>query len=452
MDICSLAVLYERALVAADTEFSSQENPKEWIGRLPEERILQLLLYEGAFGVQFTDNEQREIRIEDYGDWNRGAGPDFLNARISINGTTFTGDIELDTIPENWEHHGHSTNPNFDKVILHITCAPPKKEWFTQNSQHKNIPFVVIPKKLLLNHSDRLPNLTPIRQCQHSKALKNESIDRILTLLQSAAAYRLQKKHQKYLAQIQYTDSDQCLYENIAETLGYRQNKIAMRHLAMRAPLKSIQVAPEAILFGTSGFLIPILKEDCTLEAIKHHKTLWGQWWPLREQFELAPERNFPWVLSGSRPANHPQRRTGALAVIASDFANFKTLCSPKKIDELTHYLTKLNHPYWSTHCTLPSKQTKSQMALMGKERILDFIINHVLPMDGTNAAWEVYLKLKASKASTKVQAIHNSLFAERPDAAMFLKYAWQHQGLLQIHEDLCKHRQCCVCSLLNQL
>lgn len=91
-------------------------------------------------------------------------------------------------------------------------------------------------------------------------------------------------------------------------------------------------------------------------------------------------------------------------------------------------------------------------MALMGKERILDFIINHVLPMDGTNAAWDVYLKLKASKASSKVQAIHDSLFAERPDAAMFLKYAWQHQGLLQIHEDLCKHRQCCVCSLLKQL
>ena len=39
-------------------------------------------------------------------------------------------------------------------------------------------------------------------------------------------------------------------------------------------------------------------------EAVAHHKKLWTQWWPLREQFELAPERSFPWTFSGSRPAN----------------------------------------------------------------------------------------------------------------------------------------------------
>ena len=82
-------------------------------------------------------------------------------------------------------------------------------------------------------------------------------------------------------------------------------------------------------------------------------------------------------------------------------------------------------------------------MALMGRDRILDFIINHLLPMKDDEHAWKHYLSLRAG---------HQSLLGGRPDAQAFLTKAWHHQALLQIHEDLCSLHSCAICSLLRQM
>jgi hypothetical protein len=91
-------------------------------------------------------------------------------------------------------------------------------------------------------------------------------------------------------------------------------------------------------------------------------------------------------------------------------------------------------------------------MALMGRDRILDFIINHLLPMKDDEHAWKHYLSLRAGQAGTKVLSVHQSLLGGRPDAQAFLTKAWHHQALLQIHEDLCSLHSCAICSLLRQM
>ena len=48
-------------------------------------------------------------------------------------------------------------------------------------------------------------------------------------------------------------------------------------------------------------------------------------------------------------------------------------------------------------------------MALMGRDRILDFIINHLLPMKDDEHAWKHYLSLRAGQAGTKVLSVHPS-------------------------------------------
>ena len=60
-------------------------------------------------------------------------------------------------------------------------------------------------------------------------------------------------------------------------------------------------------------------------------------------------------------------------------------------------------------------------MALMGRDRILDFIINHLLPMKDDEHAWKHYLSLRAGQAGTKVLSVHQSLLGGRPDAHAFL-------------------------------
>lgn len=454
MDMRSMASLYGDALSAAEEEEPDtvRERACSLRSKLPDERTLQLLLLEGRLGTSFTDDLGRDVRILDFGDWNKSAGPDFLNARIQIDGVPQTGDMELDPVPEDWERHGHGSNPAFNGVILHLACTPSRGEWFTRNARHERIPLALIPPAVLALAGTPPPEKAPERHCPHAGALDAMAPEHLETLLQSAAAYRFRNKHRRHAERARYAGEEQTLFESLAETLGYSANKTAMRHLAMRAPLRSIRECPEAILFGAAGFLIPVLPDSCTPEAVAHHKKLWTEWWPLREQFELAPDRAFPWTLSGSRPANHPQRRVGALAVIAGEFGTFRRLCRPGHGEALADYLSSLTHPYWSTHVTLPSAPSPRPMALMGRDRIQALAVNHLLPADGGERVWEHYLTLRDGQAGTRVLAVHQSLLGRRPDAKVFLTKAWHHQALLQIHEDLCSRHSCTLCTLVKQL
>lgn len=266
MDMSSLASLYGSALSASETD-SVRERAGSRHSALPDERTLQLLLLEGRFGFSFTDDLGRSVRILDCGDWNKSAGPDFLNARIQLDGVPYTGDMELDSSPEDWERHNHGSNSAFDGVILHLACTPSRKEWFTRNSRHERIPLAIIPASML-HGTEALPAAAPDRSCRHAEVLETMPAEQLEILLQSAAAYRFQLKHRRHAQRGGLTTPSQLLYENLAETLGYHANKNAMRHLAQRAPLHALRDCPEALLFGTAGFLVPVLPDSCTPEAI----------------------------------------------------------------------------------------------------------------------------------------------------------------------------------------
>ena len=91
-------------------------------------------------------------------------------------------------------------------------------------------------------------------------------------------------------------------------------------------------------------------------------------------------------------------------------------------------------------------------MALKGRDRIMDFIINPQLPLKEDEHDWKQYQSLRAGQAGTKVLSVHQSLLGGRPDAQAFLTKSWHHQALLQIHEDLCSLHSCAICSLLRQM
>lgn len=120
-----MASLYEEALSAAREEGPAavREHSVSNHSALPDERTLQLLLLEGVFGTSFTDDSGRDVHILDFGNWNKSAGPDFLNARICINGVPQSGDIELDSTPEDWERHGHGSNPG----LTALSCTSPAR-------------------------------------------------------------------------------------------------------------------------------------------------------------------------------------------------------------------------------------------------------------------------------------------------------------------------------------
>ncbi len=419
--------------------------------RLPEME-LQALWAAGMLGMEGVTRGHGSVRILDFGEWNRCAGPDFLNAEMELDGVRQRGDIELDPTAQDWEHHGHGANPAFNKVMLHVVFKEPPGGWYTRNSLHREVPVLTIPDEVW-QRAAGMPhkaNDTETERCR--EPLRHMDAGEIASLLQAAAAHRLENKRHLFRAKAEHLGTRQTWFEAWAETLGYSANKVAMQMLARRAPLAQLGKQAESILFGTAGFLVPVLPARSSADARAYHRRVWDSWWALREQFELADPHNLPWVLSPVRPLNHPQRRVAALAESALHWASIEPNLNAARAKLLAKVLGGISHPYWDTHCTLPSAPMPRKSALVGKQRITDFLTNHVYAQDDSPAAWQSYLALPGGAPASRIGRTAQRLFGKRDDLAPLLSLSYAHQALLQIEADFCAANPCAECLFPSQL
>ena len=68
--------------------------------------------------IKTTANE--DIIIINSGAHNTNAGPDFLQAKVSINNQLWVGNVEIHLKSSDWYVHHHEQDVNYDAVILHV--------------------------------------------------------------------------------------------------------------------------------------------------------------------------------------------------------------------------------------------------------------------------------------------------------------------------------------------
>ena len=390
------------------------------------------------------------VRVLDSGRWNRCPGPDFTHAEIELNGQRMRGDIELDPCAQDWERHGHGANPAFNNVILHVIFTPPPQGWYTRNSLHQDIPVLYLPPETWQSHAPNHAADETLPLCR--QPLSNIPEESIRTLLQAAAAYRMERKRATFRQRVAATGEKQAWYEAWATTLGYSANKDAMLMLAMRAPIKELGDRSEAILLGTAGFLFPVLPESVTADARLYHRGVWDTWWMLREQYELAPERSLPWCKTPSRPLNHPQRRVAALAATIPLWDKILPLLNATGATALQKRLSGIRHPFWDYHYTLGAAPMKARAALIGHTRIADFLINYVYMNDEAPHSWESFTRMKQNTIPSSISRTALHLFGKRPELDSTLRYAYAQQALIQIDADFCARHICQDCAFPAQL
>lgn len=418
--------------------------------------------FAGHFSDQFEGNSGQKVRIISAGEWNRGAGPDFLNATIEIDGVTLSGPIELDLNSQNWELHGHAEAETFDDVILHVVLQDSGPRYFTRTSSHRNVPRIILSNSEVREALGR-PRLSQAlaRPGLCLAPLANLSDLALHSLLKEAAMHRAQVKALRFQRTANRHGESQALWEALADCLGFAANRLPMRLLAQRLPVKTLRKFSahemEAILFGTAGFLAPDLHESAPADSREYLESLWNAWWKHRDEFEFPPERSPKWSATGSRPGNHPQRRLAALVKAAQEWPKiFKLSQSIPPWKKLEEQLGELEHEFWTSRHTLKSAKSANEIRLMGASRITEFFINTLYPIrlaEG-ESVWASYETLRGSAPNQKLKRCAERLFGSVKLAKPPLKFAWQQQALLQIYHDFCleDHSDCENCPFPQQL
>jgi hypothetical protein len=400
----------------------------------------QALWYSGAFGTAFQATDGSTVEIVQVGFWNRESGPDFVHAVIRIDGTeTLEGDIELDMHVADWDRHGHSQNHSFDRVILHLFLHRSGADHFTRTADNRNVKQVHLQKEV-----DQLPQrfqMTIAHPGRCCGPLRTMSSDKIDVLIETAATVRLDRKAQQFRRAALAHGIDEALFQAIAIALGYKLNKVPFLLLAQRAKLKTLrdhEAGAESILFGLAGFLENRFQNDDLAATREYWGSLWQHWWRHRSQFghlNIPPDL---WRFGMTRPANHPHRRLGALARIASIWKEFRLLTPD--FSAVSRWFEELSHPFWDYHYTLESITTTRPIRLIGETRINEILANVIYPalFSGDRSHWTTYKKLRAQLGNRRLAIVGRRLFGDSERANTYAQFLYQQQGLLQIFEDFC--------------
>jgi len=413
---------------------------------LPPELDLQALWFAGALGRDFKTTTGKKVRIVQFGEWNRGAGPDFYHAAVEIDGELRTGPLELDSEAADWDRHGHGENPAFQEVILHVVFRMDARRVHTRTLDHREVAQVAISEMQLsdaLNRPQREVAIAHPGRCV--MPLKGMPAGAVERLLKEAAVLRASIKARRFVRTEDAHGRDAALFQATAETLGYRGNALAMRLLAQRLGLgilKEEGEAAEALLFGTAGFLSAELYESVPVDTRSYLRRLWDEWWRNRARFEVAADRSIPWKTHGQRPANHPHRRVGALAALVKVWPRYRklALARPFEAKPVIDFLDHLEHEFWHHHHTLTSAASAQRVGLFGKAQALELIANHLAPLalHEEGMTFQSYAKMRSSAPNDKVKRCSIRLFGSAAAAKPWLRRVYHHQALLQVYQDFC--------------
>jgi len=458
--------------------FESESEPERGSDATPESKLppvqysdeleLQARWFAGEFGRRFSTPTGEPVEIIQFGHWNRSAGPDFTEAVVRVGDRRLSGAIELDTDARDWEHHGHGANPAYDEVVLHLFVSLPEQvTFFTRNSAHRQVAQAELDLGRFEATRSVLGFVPEAKLGRCAAPLETMDPENVESLVTAAAQYRLQRKAKRFQAIEAVHGREQTLWIGIAEALGYRHNTLPLAVLAQRFPIARLrsEFSPphrEALLYGAAGF-IDGESFDAGVDTRTYVRSVWDDWWKLRPDHELGPERALTWTLSGLRPLNHPQRRLAALIELTHCWPEFlRTLPDESAENDrwvtcLHAFLCSLSHEYWSRHYTLRSKAAEKSMALIGRDRAHDIIGNVVAPiaLGQGRDFWDQFTGLPASLDNQSLRRARLRLFGQNEALAkVHTRSFFQQQALLQIYRDFClvDDSACAGCPFPEQL
>ena len=412
------------------------------------EKLYHYLWKTGIRGSDFKDVDGNEIEVIDPGVHNHDSGPDFFNSKLKINGVEWVGNIEIHVKASDWIRHGHSSDPAYENVILHVVAVSDKR---ISRGDGSLIPQVELtfPEKFFRTYS---------ALAEESESVKCFNMLSSLPLLnkedwlESLAVERMQQKAKKVKEIHSSTTGDweQTCFVLLARGLGFGLNGDPFEILAKSVPLRILHhhsdniFQLEALLFGQAAML------DSSLHIFdEYYQGLCREYYFLARKYGLKPMKPGLWKYSRTRPQNFPHRRIAFLAnSTLNGFSLFtKLLEAGNDVDKLAESFDMKAEGYWKSHYAfdtevrnVPSELSDASLRLL--------IINVAVPLLYAYASASGNLDL-GEKIVSMMQDLppeNNAIIKQWKLLGLEAKDASRSQALIHLRKEYCDKNKCIYC------
>lgn len=404
-----------------------------------------------AHGIKTADDE--DLDIIHPGEHNTDAGPDFFNARISIDGTTWAGNIEIHINSSDWEKHGHNVEGDYANVILHVVFNHDKE---IKRANGNLIPVFELPvqdsmyatyQRLMSNHL-WIPcqnEITAIDPFVIEFWVNKLTVERLARKANNIKQVLERNKH----------NWEETFYQFMARAFGFRVNADPFERLARSVPLTVISkhkdnlMHVEAILFGQSGLIEPVIGAD------EYYQGLLTHYHHFKTKFNLNPLPGYIWKFARLRPSNFPTLRIAQFAnLIHKSSALFSKILEVNSREQFMNLFNGEASNYWDTHYQFNRISAKKSIKRVGDSATENLLINAVAPFlfiygkfTGNEDAGEQALSLL-----DKLSPENNTIIRHWKELGINAGSAYKTQGLLQLKNDYCTARKCLHCEIGNAI
>lgn len=411
-----------------------------------KERLLQFIWQEKYFQLNNLVLETgEELIIRDPGNWNHDQGPDFLNARILLDGTLWAGNVEIHVKSSQWYQHRHQTDPAYNNVILHVVWendAP---------GLSASLPTLVLQTRvsgILLERYEQLMQAGGQLVCQ-------EWLSEISTAYwagwkQQLIQERIHRKARELLKlykSCQHNWNDACwcwmarymgsvvngdFFERVAESLPSR---IMARH-------KDQVIQLEALLLGQANLL-----NDSNADP--YVQLLQREYQFLKHKYKL-PQLHGRMQKLRMRPAAFPEVRLAQLAMLWHQQGMFsRNWLEAENPVAIARTLEITANDFWHYHFTL-EEASPYQPKHIGEELIQQLLINVIIPFlyaAGLHQQ-QTSLQQKALNWYLQLPAERNTLIKQWQRVGATCDSALESQALIELKKYYCEAKRCLDCSI----
>lgn len=392
------------------------------------------------------------LSIYSVGKPNHDAGPDFLNARVNIDGLDWHGNVEIHVNSSDWSKHKHQNDKRYNSVILHVVWQNDKE---IRNNNGDCIPCLELKPLVdnkLLNFYQQLMHSKNWILCESYITQVDEFI--VSQFFERLLIERLEEKSNVLSKKLRNSKNNwECIfYQSLCQSIGLKINAESMLSLSNRLPFSILAkhrnnlFQIEALLFGVAGFLNDV--DDSYGQSLKKEYSF------LKHKYDLKEMEVEQWLFMRLRPSSFPTVRIAQLAKLIFNNANlFSKVVEAKSIDRLKKIFESSVSDYWLTHYHFKKKSHHRKKSI-GINLFHSIVINSVCSLLFVYAKEKgnIAFQEKSIQFLQEVKAENNNVVKRFNGMGLVVRNAAQSQVLIQLKRKYCEAKKCLNCNIGNYL